>query len=273
MARQQGQSQLDYLWVTYGQHHISDSLEDNSIPSSKLLKEITDGISQETLSNIKIINNQLIGNNKFGDQIFSIDIQEIIDGNRVITNFGKRYITQKDIDNGCEYTENTPVYFLKFSDNSELLAPIDVYFGQETNSIVVNISSNQISARLKINNSDTVVHLKDTADGIKSELRISPDIESIKLTKELEGLKAKIILDNQGKTLKFKYLSLSDYQALTTKDTTTVYFIEDQDYFYFGEHLIGNNITNLDNYYTKQETEDYVKNAVSEVSGLSWKTY
>ena len=275
--RKQGQSQLDYLWVNYGNRFVSDTLEKGSIPTSELLQQLVTGISNDSVNTIKVIGDKLVGNNKSGNPIFSIDISEITTGGRAITNFGKRYITYEDINNGCEYPKDTPVYFLRFSDDSELLAKIDEYKGQETNSVILNISKNLISADLKINNEDSIVPIKETFKGIKADLKIDPNIESIKLTKELEGLKAKIILDNEGRSLKFKYLTLSDYLNIENPDSTTVYFIKDKKYFYFGKYIIGQGSVNLDNYYTKQEidnnlaTKQYVDDLLSDI-GLNWKS-
>lgn len=274
-----GQSQLDYLWSNYGSYFVSDSLEEGSIPSSQLLQEITSNISDNAVNSLKVINGELVGSNIKGEQIFSIDISEFVTGGRSIVSFGKRYIADEDIANGCTYPKDTPVYSLRFSDDSELIAPIDQYQGVETNSIVVSIDNNQVSSSLKINNSNSIVPIKETANGIQADLKISSKVESIQLTKELEGLKAKILLDNAGRTLKFKLLTQSDYDVLDP-DTTTIYFIEGQSYFYFGSYLIGDGSTNLDNYYTKTEIDNlqsdlaskqYVDEQLSDI-GLGWKS-
>lgn len=270
--RKPGQSQLDYLWTNYGYYSVSDKLEDETIPSSKLLKNIAEQISNESLTDIKIINNYLVGFNKLGDDIFSLDITDIISKGKTIVEFGKKYVEENS-----KYEVGTPVYFLKFSDDSELIVPIDNYSGSETKSIVVTLKNDQIFANLKINNQNTIVPIMQTDNGIRAELLISEDQESIQLTKDLEGLKAKIILDNSGLSLKFKYLSLEDYNSLEQKDPTTVYFIKDKSYFYFGENIIGKEQTTLDNYYTKQEidenlaTKEYISEQLSN-AGFSWKS-
>lgn len=258
MNRQPKQSQLDYLWVNFGSYSVSDKLEQDTIPTSGLLDNLVTSIKEKSLNSLKVVNNQLVGNNINGTEIFNLDISEITSGGKSITNFGRRYITQTDIDNGCAFPLDTPVYYIRFSDNTELIAKIDSYDGAETNSIVINVDNNQISGQLKINNEDSIVILKETKLGIQADLKVSTQESSIQLSKELEGLKARIILDNKGRQLQFKLLSLSQYLDTPKKDHTTVYFIEGKQYFYFGEYKIGGDTTNLDNYYTKDETDNLI---------------
>lgn len=275
--RRPGQSQLDYLWTNYGGYSVSSVLEENSIPTTELLQKLVDNLKQESLNSIKVVGDKLVGTNSDGEILFTIDIDDITTTGKSLTNFGKRYITNVDVENGCELPEESPVYFIRFSDNTELIAPIDQYCGIETNSVVVTIDSNQIYANVKINNQDSIVTLNETAQGLQADLKVSSDEDSIQLTKELEGLKAKILLDNAGRVLKFKLMSLDEYQNLPIKDTTTVYFLRNKKYFYFGEYLIGEGASNLDDYYTKQEIDDniatkqYVQDSLADV-GMNWKS-
>lgn len=275
--RRPGQSQLDYLWTNYGGYSVSSVLEENSIPTTELLQKLVDNLKQESLNSIKVVGDRLVGTNSDGEILFTIDIDDITTTGKSLTNFGKRYITNVDVENGCEFPEESPVYFIRFSDNTELIAPIDQYCGIETNSVVVTIDSNQIYANVKINNQDSIVTLNETALGLQADLKVSSDEDSIQLTKELEGLKAKILLDNAGRVLKFKLMSLDEYQNLPIKDTTTVYFLRNKKYFYFGEYLIGEGASNLDDYYTKQEIDDniatkqYVQDSLADV-GMNWKS-
>lgn len=257
-VRSPGQSQLDFLWVNYG-----GPLEQDLIPSIDQLQKLLNGLSDSSITNIRVVNNKLVGYNKNNEEVFSVDIEDI---NKTPTSFTKRYITQEDIDKGCTYKKGTPVYSIVFSDNSELIAKIDEYQGEITNSIDIRVSDHIISGKLRVNNDKSLVLLKETNDGIVGDLKISPNVESIELTRELEGLKAKIILDNEGKTLKFKYLTLTDYLAIENPDPTTVYFIQGKKYFYFGRYAIGNGETNLDDYYTKDEID--AKLALVDVSEI-----
>lgn len=273
-----GQSQLDYLWTTYGYYKVSDELEKESIPTTELLQKLTSNISNQSVSNIKVIGDKLIGFSVSGEELFYTDISEFTGNGKSISYFGKRYISQQDIDNGCLYALDSPVYFLRFSDGSELLAPIDQYQGQETSNIVVTINNNLISANLKINNSDTIIPIINTDRGIQADIKLANNIESIQLTKDLEGLKARIILNNEGKSLNFKYITLETYKAIENPDLTTVYFIENKNYFYFGKYKIGSGDSLiLDDYYTKDElnnimaTKEYVRDQLTNIE-INWKT-
>lgn len=254
-VRKPNQSQLDYLWYHYGDG--SATTEDNGTPFIELLQSLISNNSDSSITDFQVVNKQLVGYNHEGKEICSVNLSDL-QGNVPVA-FKKRYITQEDIDKGYSYSKGTPVYSLSFADGSELLAKIDEYQGETTNSIALNVSEHFISASLKINNGTSVVPLKETRNGIVADLKISSDVESIELTKELEGLKAKIILDNEGRTLKFKYLALEDYLAIAEPDSTTVYFIQGKKYFYFGRYAIGTGETNLDNYYTKEEIDAKLK--------------
>lgn len=259
-----GQSQLDYLWVNYGSYSVSNTIEEDSIPTTALLTQLVNKVSDDSVNSLSVVGNNLVGTNISGGQLFSLDISELTTGGKSIVEFGKRYITEEDVNNGIDIPVNTPVYFLKFSDGTQLVTEISDYKGVETSSIVINIRDTTVQASLKINNEDSITPIIETDKGVKVDLKLSPQDSSVQLSKQLDGLKAQIILDNQGRELKFKLLSLSEYLSLSTKDTTTVYFIEGEQYFYFGEYLIGNESTNLDNYYTKDEINNLHSNLVTE---------
>lgn len=270
--RKPGQSQLDYLWINFGPYQVSNIIgEEDSIPTTMLLETLVEGLKNNSLNTLKVVGNNLIGTNITGNQIFSIGLDEIVSKGKLITNFGRRYITNTDVENGSAYPVDTPVYYLKFSDNTELVAQIDSYKGAESDNIVVTINNGNILASLKINNGDSIVTLNNTSLGVQANLKIAEPEGSLVLSKELEGLRARIILDNKNKKLNFKLLSLSDYLYLPTKDSTTVYFIEGKNYFYFGEHKIGEGETNLDKYYTKEEIDKLIEEAA--ISGIDLTDY
>lgn len=260
--RQPGQSQLDYLWVNFGEHYVSDTLEEKGIPSSKLLQELVNNVANSAINNLRVVDDQLIGYNKEGGEVFSMNVSEI-SNEKLVVAFGKRYITQEDIDKGCVYSKGTPVYSLLFSDNSELVAKIDEYQGEITNSVAVDVNEHFISARLRVDNETSVVPIKETRNGVQADLNISPNVESIEFVKEFEGLKARILLDNEGKTLKFKYLTLTEYLEIEEPDPTTVYFLHGKKYFYFGRYLIGVTEDSLVGYYTKQQIDNKLKDYVT----------
>lgn len=264
--RVQGQSQLDYLWVNFGPYSISKTFEENSIPTSKSVKDIVDTLQTDAVHSIKTVGKELICSNINGEVLSRINISDLINQGKTVIEFGRKYITDESV----EYPSGTPVYFIKFSDGTELLTEIDQYSGKNTDSISVNVDDNQIQANLKINNENSLIPILETEKGIKADLKVSNEDSSVKLSKELEGLKAKIVLDNEGRILKFKLLSLREYLDLANPDKTTVYFIKDRRYFYFGSNLIGDGTTDFDSYYTKDEVDNKfaTKDQLNDISKL-----
>lgn len=262
-----GQSQLDYLWVNFGEYSVSSTGEEGSIPTIELVTKLLEAVKSDALNSLKIINQRLVGYSITGAQLFSIDISGLGSSSPSsvgISKFGKRFVTQSDVDGGCQFPVDSPVYYIELSNGNQLIAPIDSYTGSETSSIVVNIKDNSIYATAKLNNENTIVTLDNTNKGIRADIKLS-DNSPIKLSKEQEGLKAQILL-NTSKVLNFSLKTESEYRDLIVKDPTTVYFIQGQNYFYFGEHLIGDGTTNLDQYVTKEELDDRLANY-----GMEWK--
>lgn len=267
--RKPGQSQLDYLWTNFGGYSVSSTLEEDTIPTADALQALVKSVSDTALSSLKVVNGFLIGTNSEGQELSRIDMTEFASGGKNVIEFGKRYITAEDA--GIRYEEGTPVYFLKFSDNTELVTPIDQYSGAATSSVIVRVTANnQIQANVRINNIDSIVPLTETISGLKADLQISAQNESILLSKELDGLRAKIKL-NDSKDLKFKLLTAADFESLVQKDNTTIYLLEDKNYFYFGDTLIGN--INADQFYTKEDINNIfaTKESVDNLEvGMSW---
>lgn len=269
--RVSGQSQLDYLWTNFGEFAVSSTYSEHEIPTTKLVIDLVNAVKDNTLSQLQVVGSDLIGYNSESKEIFRIDIQEIITSGKAVTDFGRRYTTAKDVEAGNDLPVNTPVYYLRFSDGTEIIAKIDTYTGSETNTTVITIDDKgQIKSKVKLDNEDTVINLSESSKGIKADLKIDNDEDGIQLSKELEGLKARIILGNPDKVLKFRYLNLQEYLNLTEPNETTVYFIEGKSYFYFGEHKIGGSGSgsiDLSDYYTKSEVDAKISN----ITNLNWK--
>lgn len=264
--RVKGQSQLDYLWTNFGSYAVSNISSDENIPTTKLVIDLMDSLKMQSLSQLQVVNSYLVGLNSSNEELFRLNITEIIDQGKTVTNFGRRYTNLEDIENGNSLPLNTPVYFIKFSDGSEFISKIDNYHGFETDTIVTTINSNgYIKSNIKLDNDNSVIKLSSSNYGLKADIDIDNDEDGIILSKELSGLKAKIILENPDKILKFKYIENSQYLSLPNIDDTTVYFIKNKDYFYFGQNKIGKTI-DLTNYYTKDEVNKQLK----QVTNLTW---
>ena len=273
--RQKGQSQLDYLWVNFGNYEVASVPGDGIILDSKGVDTLVNQLKEDSVGSLQIVGSQLRVYNTTGQQVQSLELprSSSTGGTVEITNFGKRYVSQEDIAAGNPLPLNTPVYFLEFSNGSQLLAEIDSYSGVETNSIVIKVDNqNEISASLKINNTNTVVPIVATTKGVQADLKISNTEDSIQLEKTKEGLRARILLDNNN-ALKFKLLELDEYKA-SIKDLSTLYLIKDSNYLYFGDNAIGQ----IDNVYTKDEintllsglvTTEELNSALANL-GISW---
>lgn len=264
-----GQSQLDYLWTNFGPYAVSNVVSDDNIPTTKFVTDLINTIQFDAISSLQVINGYLVGFNQSNEEVFRIDVTEITTNGKSITNFGKRYITEEDVNNGISLPLDSPVYYIRFSDGTELVSQIDTYQGFETDTAVITINDQgQISSNVKLDNEGTVVTLSASTKGIKADIKVVNNEGGIQLTKELEGLKAQIILSNPDKILKFKYLTQQSYSELTNVDETTVYFIEGKQYFYFGNHQIGGSgSVDLSEYYTKAE----VDNKLNSVTNIVWK--
>lgn len=201
--REPKQSQLDYLWANFGKYSVQTSDSDKQIPTIGLVYELLEGIRNQAVHSLKIVGKYLIYYNINGNEICKIDISELQNGEgssespvsgNTIESFGIRYITNTDVSNGCQFSEGTSVRYLRLSDGREFITGADGYSGIETNSVIVTIEGNQISAKLKLDNEDTVIELSESGKGLKANLKID-DESLIKFTKGTKGLKAEMDTD------------------------------------------------------------------------------
>lgn len=261
-------SQLDYLWVNYGNFSVSTTPTNN--PNDILTQEAINSLLQE-FSTIKSV--QIIDKNGLKYLVVTNNDNTIINEQPIpsgisIQNFGKRQVTQSDRDKGCELPLNSYVYFILLTDGNEYLAPIDRYQGYESRTIITDIINNSVYAELKINNQDSIVSINDTPQGIKADISISDKSDSILLSKTQSGLEGNIILQNSDKFVKFSLLTIEEYENLSLNnqvDETTMYFIKGARFFYFGKYLMAGSEESivLDNYYTKDEINSKLVNYVT----------
>lgn len=184
------QSQLDYLWVNFGNYSVSSNGESGTIPTYDLIADLLESIKNDALHELKVVGSKLIGYNLLNEEIFKVDISQLTSSGNSIIAFGKRYVEEGD--SQIQFEVGTLIYYIKLSDGTELATAIEgeVYTGSETNTIVVNVSDSKIYANLKINNGDSVVTLNETSKGIQADLKLNEEDSLIKLTKSSKGLKA-----------------------------------------------------------------------------------
>lgn len=265
--RKPGQSQLDYLWVNYAEFSVSKEPTEN--PDQILTQGAINSILQEFhgVSSVKVIeegDNKILEVKNSDGKVFTYPLPTSI----TITSFTKRQITQADRNKGCALPLNTWVYAIMLSDGNEYIAPIDKYIGNSSEAIIVDVLENAIYAELKISNRNSIVSLGIFDDGLSADLNISKDTEGISFEKKYDGLSANVVLQNSDKFIKFSLLTSEEYFNLVKEDQvdeTTMYFIKGSKYFYFGLYKMGgaSGSIDLDNYYTKQQIDNKLKDYVT----------
>lgn len=248
IQRPHGMSQLDYLWVNFGGYKISN--EASSIPQEDVIlteQALTDLIQKSTSGGIttltfrehptKTDTMELIGTSINGSVLTVVEMPKEVH----VQSFSHRTVTQTDIDNGAPYPINSEVLSIVLTNGIEYLVSLEelnlVIRGGDTDTISTNVTNGVVNSHLKIdagNNSISVVEIKSNSNGIYSNLKISQKSTGLELTKEEDGLSGSIPLGTTGYSIKFDQMTLSQYQALETKDPSTLYFITDKPYIYLG---------------------------------------
>lgn len=248
IQRPYGMSQLDYLWVNFGEYKVSN--EASSIPQENVIlteQALTDLIQKSTSGGItaltfrehptKTDTMELIGTSINGSVLTVVEMPKEVH----VQSFSHRTVTQTDIDNGVPYPINSEVLSIVLTNGTEYLVSLEelnlVIRGGDTDTISTNVTNGVVNSHLKIdagNNSISVVEIKSNSNGIYSNLKISQKSTGLELTKEEDGLSGRIPLGTTGYSIKFDQMTLSQYQALETKDPSTLYFITDKPYIYLG---------------------------------------
>ena len=248
IQRPHGMSQLDYLWVNFGEYKVSN--EASSIPQENVIlteQALTDLIQKSTSGGItaltfrehptKTDTMELIGTSINGSVLTVVEMPKEVH----VQSFSHRTVTQTDIDNGVPYPINSEVLSIVLTNGTEYLVSLEelnlVIRGGDTDTISTNVTNGVVNSHLKIdagNNSISVVEIKSNSNGIYSNLKISQKSTGLELTKEEDGLSGRIPLGTTGYSIKFDQMTLSQYQALETKDPSTLYFITDKPYIYLG---------------------------------------
>ena len=246
-------SQLDYLWVNFGGYKVSN--EASSIPQEDVIlteQALTDLIQKSTSGGItaltfrehptKTDTMELIGTSINGSVLTVVEMPKEVH----VQSFSHRTVTQTDIDNGVPYPINSEVLSIVLTNGTEYLVSLEelnlVIRGGDTDTISTNVTNGVVNSHLKIdagNNSISVVEIKSNSNGIYSNLKISQKSTGLELTKEEDGLSGRIPLGTTGYSIKFDQMTLSQYQALETKDPSTLYFITDKPYIYLGRTRYG----------------------------------
>lgn len=217
MKREPKQSQLDYLWVNFGERGVvtsSDSDNLDGIPSYGLIQELISSLCSKAVGSVTQSGNSIIIKSVDGFELNRINIAAI--GDNAINGFGRRKVTQEDINNKCPYPLNSYIYYIRLNNGEEFTAPTNNYSGGDT-----KVISNTI--------------LDDT---IYSDLKISTKVKGVIFSKEDDGLSGSVYLENSTQGIRFSVVTQKEYDN-KVHDSTTVYFIKDEPYLYFGDTKMG----------------------------------
>lgn len=223
--RKPGQSQLDYLWVTYKDYEVSNTISETpeeSIPSQALILNLLKELGNSSVGSISLKGNNLVLYNQSGLQLSTVDVSELNSSQQTVTDFGSKIVQNQDIEEGCPFPLYTRVYYITLSNGKQFWAEQSLLKEAETSTIKVEIINNSIIASLKIDE----------------------DSGNVVLTTE-NGLKATLPINGLEESIRFQYLSQQDYDNITDKESGTIYFIKDKSYFYFEGSKIGS-VTNVD---------------------------
>lgn len=250
-------SQLDYLWLNFGGRKIQN--EASITPQEDVLlteKALTELIQKSTKGGIT----SLLFDDDPLDSTMTRLTGQTLDGSIItvvkmpkevhVVAFVGRKATQVDVDNGFKFPVGSKVLAITLSNGEELLVSLDelnlVISGGETNTIINEVGdTGVISSNLKLdkgNNTLSVVKLKTSNTGLYATLDLSQTETGISLSKESDGLLAKIPLGTTGYNIKFQNLTLSEYLNIPFKDPGTLYFISDVPYIFLGSRRYGVNI-------------------------------
>lgn len=218
--REPKQSQLDYLWVNFGNSSIASEVTDDleSVPSLGLILELLAELKKSAVGAVERQGSYIIVKSLNNVEITRFDIKEL-QGVTSITNYQKTVVKEDDIQNGCEYDLYTPVYVITLDNGKKLFVPVEIYVGGENNIIKNSVNNNVIYSEIKLS--------KNEDNGIL-------------LFQEQDGLSAQIVIDGEETGLTFTMLNTDgQYNRLKETKKNTIYFIKDRPYFYFNEVKIG----------------------------------
>lgn len=221
IKREPKQSQLDYLWVNFGERGVvtsTDSENSDAIPSFKVVQDYFNKLSALGVGSVTKEKGGIEVRAIDGSYMNTIVLPELGETNN-ITKFSRRIITQKDIDNGSPYLLLQPVYSIILENGYEFVAPIDVYEG----------------------NIGDLIETKVVKNTIYTDLKIDKKIQGVEFITTDKGLAGKIHLEGSTKGINFSLLSQDEYDIIP-HDSTTLYIIQDANYIYFGNNKIGTSI-------------------------------
>lgn len=245
IKRPQGMSQLDYLWLNYGDYKVSEDYNESQnkiILTKKAVEQLITDSTNSLVKNVTLVDNSIITIDNIGNIVSSIPLPEQVG----VSDFKVRIVTQEDIENGCEFPKGANVISLKLSNGLEYLINLDQFGltikGGSTSTIDTVISNGIISSDLRINENLSklsVVELNQNLNGVYANLK-TENTPSVRFDLSNGTLKANIALKGSNRILEFEQMTLGAYLSLSDKNPSTIYFITDRPYIYLDGVKYGN---------------------------------
>ena len=251
-----GMSQVDWLWLNYKYFNVQN--EPSEVPSERIIlteQAITNLIQKATSGGITTLRYEenpddpttmrLMGMAVNGEMLTLV----VMPKEEHIISFTNRKVTQTDIDNGCGYVAGTDVLAITTNlGNVHMISLGDLNLslsGFETDTVYTEVIKGVVSANVKIdpnNNANSAVELKQSKQGLYTQLKLDDTATGVKLELTEKGLKASLPFgDGVGVPLTFAQMTLDEYLAIEPVENT-VYFITDKPFIYLNGVRYGVNI-------------------------------
>lgn len=236
--RRQDQSQLDYLWETFGDISLignpfdasdGDILNKQGVSSlilnmtARLLKSLTTKDNEQDENLIDVYGTT---NGKGDVFMFSFKKEDHAIGLKI------RMSTLDDVTAGFCKNENIPLLEIQMKRGSvHTVALSEVYYtGSRTGSINTIVEDGIIKSYLRLANSlDPVINVEITEGGLIIESIIGGSTGQVRLEKTQEGLSVKYAW-NDGSDIKMKELNWAEYAIDQDDRKGVIYFLKDLGY-------------------------------------------
>lgn len=261
--RKRGQSQLDYLWTTYGGYEVSNEI--SKTPSNEVIlteeavaNKLLDFSTDVTIDSEENANNTITL--IIRDQQGSVISHTTINKGTGVVDFVKFISTDKDVDKGL--VSKSGLICLKIVDSTQKEHIIELFpevTGSESNSIITSVVENKIASQLKIDNPivEKSVEIRQSSNGIQANLVVNEQ-SSVKVDKTKEGILVHQTWEGETIDLKCRFIKSNDYLLLKDIDNGTIYFLEDKPYIYFRNVKYGSisEFAGGEDFYTKDQIDE-----------------
>lgn len=226
-------SQLDSLWQTFKDYSVNSTDDEHSLVTVKALNDTILESNKNVITELELTE---LDDNKLkltGKTVAGGESSVIFGKSVYITGVEKYALTQTEADKNIGKVGDL-VYRITLSDGSVFYAPIDVYTGKATDSIITEVIGGVISSNLKINNSDKAIEIGTTSSGFYARLKID-NYGNVKLEETENGLSSKLTWIDEETFVGFKTLTWNEYNAMQEKQKGVLYVCSDEGVMYLND--------------------------------------